>query len=132
MLVEEIPFSRIALCDDGVIEAQPLRTEQPRTAEVLTDALDAIERVAGGKRRPLLWNATGTLPLAPRGWQAIVDRIERLFVAMAIVVEDEEESMLGAFPVAIDSLLIPVRVFPTRAAGRDWVAQFADPGSATR
>jgi hypothetical protein len=126
MLTEETPFSRLTLCDDGIIEAQPLRTEEPRTAELLTQALDAIERVAGGIRRPLLWDATGTLPLAPRGWQAIVDRIERLFTAMAIIVEDVEEPLLGAFPVAIDSLLIPVRVFPTKASGRDWLSQFAN------
>lgn len=130
MQLVQTAFSRLTLCDDGILEAQPLKTKQPRTGELLNETLDAIAGLTKGESHPVLWKATGTLPLRPGGWQAIVGRVERLVTAIAIVVTSEEEPLLGAFPATMDSLLVPVRVFTSEAEARAWLLQFvASPGS---
>lgn len=127
MRVEDTPFSRVVLCDDGIIEASPVVLDVPRRSTVLGEALDAIARLVGNGRRPVLWNPTGTLPLPPDGWQAIVARVERIISALAIVVDVEDEPLLGAFPATIDSLLIPAHVFHDEVEARQWLLQFVDP-----
>lgn len=114
----------MTLFGDGIVEAQPLATDEPRTARVLSEALDALATVAGGRSRPVLWNPTGTWPLRPDGWQTIVNRAEQTISALAIVISPEDESLLGAFPQAMDSLLIPVRVFHIEAEARAWLIPF--------
>ena len=126
MRVVETPFSRLSLCDDGILEAHPIQRDAPRDAALLSDTLDAMETVAGDRPRPVLWDPAGTLPLRPDGWQAIVDRVNGLFEALAIVIDSAEEPLLGAFPQIMDSLLMPVRVFDDETAARQWLLQFAD------
>ena len=130
MQVAQTAFSRLTLCDDGILEAQPLKTKEPRTGELLDETLDAIAGLTQGRSSPVLWKATGTLPIRPAGWQAIVSRAERLVTAIAIVVTSEEEPLLGAFPATMDSLLIPVHVFTSEVEARAWLLQFVvSPGS---
>jgi hypothetical protein len=124
--VEQTSFSRMTLFDDGIVEAQPLATDEPRTAHVLSEAMDAIATVGGGQSRPVLWNPTGTLPLRPDGWQTIVRRAEQTISALAIVIGPEDESLLGAFPQTMDSLLIPVRVFHSETEARAWLLPFVE------
>ncbi|MCP4307055.1 MAG: hypothetical protein GY926_08700 [bacterium] len=128
MRVEETPYNRITLFDDGIIEATPLMPHIPRRAGLIGGALDTIARLAGSERRPVLWIPTGILPLPPDAWQTIVARVERIVSALAIVVDPEDEPLLGAFPASIDSLLIPARVFNDRADAREWLLQFVDTG----
>ena len=127
MRVEETPFSRVILCDDGIIEAVPQALDIPRNSGVLEEALNAIARLVGNGRGPVLWNPTGTLPLPPDGWRVIVARLERIVSAMAIVVDVEDEPLLGAFPATIDSVLIPAHVFNDEGEARKWLLQFVDP-----
>lgn len=126
MRVVETPFSRLSLCDDGILEAHPIQRDAPRDAALLSDTLDAVDALAGGKPRPVLWDPAGTLPLRPDGWQAIVDRVDGIVEALAIVVDLAEEPLLGAFPQIMNSLLIPVRVFDDEATARQWLLQFID------
>ena len=128
MRIEDTPHSRIVLCDDGIIEAMPAVLEVRRGSELMTAGLDAISQLAGTQRRPVLWKPSGTLPLRPEGWQVIVARLEQTVSALAMVVDVEEEPLLGAFPTAIDSLLIPAQVFHDAVEAREWLLPFVDPG----
>ncbi len=133
MRVEETPFSRLTLCDDGILEAHPIDREAPRTAELLNQTMDALESVAGDRPRPVLWDPTGTVPLQPLGWQVIIDRLSGVIAALGIVLDESERSLMGAFPESMNSLLIPVRIFADEADARSWLLQFVAPnGPAAR
>ena len=126
MRVVETPFSRLTLCDDGILEAHPIQRDAPRDAALLSQTMDAVVEVAGGKARPVLWDPAGTLPLRPDGWQTIVDRVADVISALGIVIDEAEAPLLGAFPDSMNALLIPVRVFADEPEARDWLLQFVD------
>ena len=126
MHVVETPFSRLTLCDDGVLEAHPIDRSAPRSAALLNETIDALVVVGRGLPRPVLWDPTGTLPLPPDGWMTIVDMLEGTMSALAIVLPDHELPLLGPFPETIASLLIPVQTFNDAAAARVWLRGFVD------
>lgn len=127
MRTVQTPFTRLTLYDDGVATAQSLRTDVPRSAELLSGSRDALAELVGDGARPLLWDPTGTLPLPPSGWQAIIEGMSGLVCALAIVVDDLDDHELGSFPAAIDSLLVPVRLFTNELDAREWLQKFVDP-----
>ena len=132
MRVVETQFSRLTLCDDGILEAHPIQRDAPRNGALLSETLNALEEVSAGEPRPVIWDPAGTLPLQPDGWQVIVSRADDLFAALAIVLDSEETPLLGAFPESMNALLVPVRVFDDVVAARRWLLQFVDAPAADR
>lgn len=115
------------MCDDGILEAHPLERDEPRTAALLSQTMEALALVASGGPRPVLWDPAGTVPLPPKGWQAIIDRLQGVMAALGIVLDASEAHLLGAFPDSMNSLLIPCRVFADESDARSWLQQFVDP-----
>ncbi|MDJ0498116.1 MAG: hypothetical protein QNJ89_09815 [Acidimicrobiia bacterium] len=130
MDVAETPFSRLTLCEDGILEAHPIQRDAPRNAALIAETMDALEAVAGGKARPVLWDPAGTLPLQPDGWRMIVDRVglAGAIAAIGILIDADEAHLLGAFPETMNALLIPVRSFDDEASAREWLLQFVETG----
>lgn len=126
MKVIETQLSRYTLDDDGIATATPRNSQLPRTIELMTQALDDLEVFLEGTMRPILWDPRTVVPLRPGAWRAIIDRLEKLAIALAIIVDDENETRLGSFPLAIDTLLLPVRLFTDESEARRWLAQFCE------
>lgn len=127
MKVIETQFSRYTVGDDGVATATPLKPELPRTLDLMTEALDDLEAFLEEKPRPVLWDPRAVVPLRPGVWRVIIERLEKIAVGLAILVEDMDDHGLGSFPVAIDSLLLPVRLFTDENEARSWLQQFVGP-----
>ena len=102
MEVGETAYSRLTLCDDGILEAHPIQREALRDAALLTETMGVLEAVAGGKPRPVLWDPAGTIPIPPDGWQAIVERVKGVMSALAIVIDAEQAPLLGKFPESMN------------------------------
>lgn len=126
MKVIDTRFARYTLGDDGVATATPRRPELPRTMDLMTQALDDLEDFLEEQPRPILWDPRTVLPMRPGAWQAIIERLEKIVVSIAILVDDVKDHRLGSFPEAIDSLLLPVRLFTDEDEARSWLLQFAD------
>lgn len=127
MEVGETAYSRLTLCDDGILEAHPIQRRAPRNAALLTETMGALTAVAGGKSRPVLWDPAGTIPIPPDGWQTIVERVKGVISALAIVIDPDEAPLLGRFPESMNMLLIPVRIFNDATTARRWLLQFVEP-----
>lgn len=126
MKVFESDYSHYAIHDDGIATATPRKPQHPRTPELMMQALDDLERFLAGTPRPILWDPRTVVPLPPGAWRAIIERLETIVVALAILVDDEQEHGLGSFPAAIDTLLLPVRLFTDEAEARTWLVQFRE------
>ena len=122
--VRETPFSRLTLYDDGIVHAHPIQREAPRDAALISETIDALEVVADGVPRPVLWDPAGTLPLRPAGWQLVVERVGGSMAALGIVLDDSEVHLLGSFPESMNSLMIPVRIFDNEESALRWLVQF--------
>ena len=77
------------------------------------------------ERRPALWDVRGMARPRPGAWTVLIERIAELITAVAILM-DPDENNVGPWPDAIDSLLIPVRVFTTEDEAIDWLTTFVD------
>ena len=124
MRVRETTAVRLVLGDDGIIETTPL--DPQRTPRILSEIALAIADIGRGGPRPMIWDPTGTLPLPPQGWHVIVNNIEAVVNALAIIVAEEDVHLLGSFPEAMDTFLVPVRVFNTKEEAREWLHQHVD------
>ena len=109
------------LYDDGVVVARAIHPEIPRTVDTASKSLDVLEELIEGRPRPILWDIRGAARLQPEAWQALIGRLETVATALAVMADEETPPLLGAFPEAIDSLLMPVGRFDDEEAALVWL-----------
>ncbi|MDJ0923864.1 MAG: hypothetical protein QNJ77_04810 [Acidimicrobiia bacterium] len=121
-----VPTTEFTLRDDGIVLGRAINPDVPRTRENVAQALDELDQLTGGEPRPGLWDPRAVTRFPPHAWSVLVSRLSETFVALAILVNDETEKAMGAFPDAIDAFLIPVRLFRSEAPAISWLQQFID------
>ena len=126
----ETETTRFILTDDGIVVGRAVNPHVPRTAQNVSDALDQLEHLIGGEPRPGLWDPRAVDRFPPEAWRAMITRLDGSLVALAILIDERGADAFGAFPDAIDALMMPVRVFRDETEAMTWLRQFADPGGA--
>ena len=126
MKTVECSITRYTLRDDGIVAAIGTHPEIPRDLTTMTASLDCLAGLIDGTPRPILWDPRAVLRLFPEAWKAIIERIESLAVAVAILADDGTEEMLGPYPGAMNSLLLPVRTFTDEEQAIEWLRKFVD------
>lgn len=111
--------------DDGIIVSRERNFHLPRNVEHVSAAVAATAELAGREPCAALWDTRGFPRPEPQSWRFFIDRSFELFKALAIVTDPESIALLGAFPMAMDALLVPVRVFTDEAEALDWIGTFA-------
>ena len=112
------------LRDDGIVIGRDRDTDIHRDTAVVTESMDALADLVGGKPAPGLWDPRALTRVYPEGWMVLINRLPDLLSSLAILVNDELESLLGAFPVLMDSMLFPVRLFREESEALEWLSQF--------
>lgn len=113
--------------DDGVIVGRERNFDIPRTVDRVAEAVEVTWPLAGCQPCAAIWDMRGSPRAKPESWQLVIRRVPEIFRALAIIVDEDAKRALGAFPMAIDSLLIPVRMFVDVDEARNWIAPFAKP-----
>ena len=126
MRVAESLIARYTLRDDGILVADDLNPELPRTTAAVDETMDVLLELIEGKPRPVLWRL-GLDRSYPEGWAALIRRAPEATAALAIVVTEETRSVLGSFPATMDALLFPVRVFDNDTEAFEWLGNYAVP-----
>ena len=123
-------ITEYSIRDDGIVLARDINLGTPRTRQNVAASLDSLAEVTGGQLHPGLWDARSVPEFPPSVWQEFVDRIDKVLIALAILVDSDVERTLGPFPTVMNSMLIPVRLFRTADEALDWLRQFVDqPGT---
>ena len=112
--------------DDGLLVANEINLDTPRTSQNVSETLDVLQQALGGSLIPGIWCAISMPEFPPTVWPVFVNRIGEALIALAILADEQVEKTLGAFPDVINSLLIPVRLFHTEDEAVEWLLQFVD------
>ncbi len=91
------------------IRSKGIPSTPDTVVETMTTAGDLID---GTARKALLFDGRNWPgPTGPDSWAAFIPRVEKLFLAVAFLLEPETAASIGSFPEAISRLLIPFQVF---------------------
>lgn len=112
--------------NDGIVVGREINLDTPRTAQSVADSLNRLAEVLQGRRAPGIWDAKAFPDFPPSVWQAFVNRVDKVVVALAILADESGEAAMGRFPDVINSMLIPVRIFRDQDAAIEWLRQFVD------
>lgn len=117
-------LNELTLRDDGILLVRSINGETHRTADAVERMYDELADLIDNQPCPILWDPRAIRTIRPGGWVAITDRLERLFTALAIVVDDQTVDLLSGYPASWNSLLMPVRQFEDEDEAMRWLAQF--------
>lgn len=129
MITAESAVTRYALRRDGIVIGRDINPEIERTAAVTHDNMDVLADLIGPGLRPGLWDPRAFDRIHPQGWVVLIERLPEMISALAIVVDDQLEDLLGAFPQYMDALLFPVRKFRDEEEAIIWLTGFLGDGS---
>lgn len=124
MKTAESAIAHYTLRDDGIVVARDLNAEVRRTTAAVDQTMNVLMRLIDGKPRPVLW-LLGLEKSSAEGWMALIRRAPEVTKALAIVVNERTQPVLGAFPESMDALLFPVQVFEAESAALEWLGTFA-------
>ena len=124
----ETPTTRFLVRDDGIIEARGINPETPRTEETVNAAMNALVEIAGGKRKPMLWDVRNLSIGTPGSRVAFVARLSETVSALGLLVdtkiEDSLMSVVEAYSPIVEALLVPVQLFHDEAEAVAWLQGF--------
>lgn len=123
----ETATTHFTLTDDGIVVGRAINPDTPRTSQNTLEALTELERFIGGKPLPGLWDPRVVDRFPAEAWRTMISRLDRSVVALAILVDDRTAAAVGAFSAAMDSLLLPVKLFTDEGEALRWLGQFIDP-----
>ena len=86
--------------------------------------LEAVKRLTGGARLPVIFDARKWPGGTTEAWVAIIAALEASFSAAAIIGSEDLTVKLGAYSETIDRLLIPFRRFSREADALQYLAQY--------
>jgi hypothetical protein len=116
------PTFRMWLRPDGIVEM----VFTPRIATGLADALAAVEaltRLTGGRRSPLLVNLHGAGP-QDRPARAEFARHDDVVSAVALIVDTPLSRVLGNFYLSVNRPIAPTRLFDNEVSAVAWLQAF--------
>ena len=117
---------RLTLRDDGIVYAEVKPLERSPTGAEVAEDLEALVGLAGRVPRPTVWDLRSFGFRLPGGtWRNIIEQLPDTALAVAIIVADEAAANLGTFPEAIDSFLMPLRIFSDEADAWEWITEQA-------
>lgn len=119
-------ITEYTLRDDGIVVGRDVNSAIHRDTAIVTESMDTLAELLGGEPCPALWDPRALTRVYPEGWVVLIHRLPDLVTALAIVINDELEALLGTFPGLMDSMLFPVRMFRAESEALDWLAQFLD------
>ena len=126
---------RVTLTDEGVSHMVVKDVAQSPTPAEVAEDLDLAAQVGGSERRLAVWDLRELSARLPGGaWRNIIERIPDTLIAVAMIASEETAKNLGTFPEAIDSFLVPVRIFTDEDKAWAWIAaqrQALDPPAAS-
>ena len=118
-------LNELTLRDDGILAARAINGDIPRTTDPVRRMYVEMAELIENQPRPVLWDPRAIRTIRPDGWLAIIDRLQDLFTALAILVDNEAtRAVLGSYPQAFATLLIPARVFEDEDEALGWLVQF--------
>ncbi len=100
---------RIWVDDEGIIHI--VATGAASTADSTAETLGVVGELTAGGKAPILFDVRRWPSGDAAFWSLFVNTIESVCLAGAAVVDPQAAASLGAFPSAIDSMLVPFRVF---------------------
>lgn len=121
----ETPISRFRLRDDGLLDVRAINPDVRRTAELIRDDVDTMVELVRGVPVPTLWQPIETAEkIPPEAFQTFIANMSRVVSALAIVVDRSTGRVLGGFPDAVGSLMLPVRTFSDESEALEWLESF--------
>ena len=126
MITAESAVTRYWLREDGIVIGRDINTDIYRTAAVTNATLDVLAELSGPEKRPALWDPRAFDRIHAEGWLVLVERLPAMVTALAILVDDDVEPLLGTFPQHIDALFFPVRLFREEEQAIEWLRGFLD------
>ena len=109
--------------DDGIAFAVEKNPELKRTPEIVEEALSAARELVDGKPSLVVWDVRALRHFDPAGWRALLETIDDLVIAMAIVVNEESRHILGVFDSVLHSFYFPVRLFTDEEEAVSWLKE---------
>ena len=106
----ETTAARFALRDDGILHVERL-PGAVTTGDLVTEQIDAVRRLIGDTRRPVLFDPKGSPMTDFAAWRSWIAEAPDLFVAAAILHDEGRNGPLPSFPAVVGQLLFPVQVF---------------------
>jgi hypothetical protein len=116
------PKFRMWLRPDGIVHL----VVAPRTRVLLEDAaavVEAMARLTGGRRTPLLVNLMGAGPQDRAARTEFVRRND-LVSAAALIVDTPLSRMVGNLAISASKPTTPTRLFDNEASALGWLRQF--------
>ncbi len=122
----ETATTRYELLDNGIVTALEINPELERSKELVAEALDALEELLDGRRFPGLWDPRPLIKVFPPGWRQLLDRLDDLVTALAVVVDEDTPGVKGLYPTLMQSQYVPVRLFFDEDEAMQWLAGHTD------
>ncbi len=115
--------------DEGIVRVIGLG--KPHTADTVREMCAAVLDLTGGRRLPILFDTRNWGEIAPTSWAEFIQRIEDICPAAAVlgILGDFDAGYVGSYPMIIDSLVIPFRIFQEESAALEFLGQFLTAGS---
>ncbi|MCB0429892.1 MAG: hypothetical protein H6585_04075 [Flavobacteriales bacterium] len=116
----QTPFGTIS--QSGNLLIADLKPDQYLNLEATRNILDALDRLAEGKRFPLL-SVVGKNTIAdPESRQYVADTVRKDAISKhAAVVTTFGQQLIGNFFVAFNKPIVPTKIFSNRESALEWL-----------
>jgi hypothetical protein len=110
--------------DDGILRIVSNGT--PSTAATIGETATAVQRLVPDVV-PVLFDARDWPRPSSEVWMSIIDTAPTIANACAILIRPGGEAALGAFPAAVNRLMLPLEVFTDESEALAFLDQFVVP-----
>jgi hypothetical protein len=123
MEIVETAAARIWLDEDGIVRY--VSRGVVSTAQSVDEGMQAVKKITGGRRVPILFDARNWPKGDPSSWVRFISMVETHCLAAAVLVNETSTKALGRFPEFIDDLVIPFRLFEEEDAALEFLRSHA-------
>jgi hypothetical protein len=114
----------MTLDDSGVVLIVERNSDKRHTAQSTEADVAAFRSLTNGQVLPVIWDVREMKRPLPGAWDPLIHELPDLVAALAMLVDDRSRLIVGAYPAAMNSLLVPARQFEDLKKARDWLGQF--------
>lgn len=104
----------IWLDDEGIVHM--VATGVPSTAQSVEENMRLVHDLTDGKRAPIFFLAEKWQYGDPASWGRLIELIESVCSAAAVLMPEANWPKMGRFPELLDALVMPFRMFSDEAA----------------
>ena len=119
MEIVETAAACIWLDDEGIIHY--VSRGVVSTTQSVDEGMQAVARLSGGQRVPILFDARSWPKGDPSSWVRFISLVGNVCLAAAVLVSEHSAKALGRFPDFIDDLVVPFRLFDDEAAAIEFL-----------